>query len=279
MALEFGKKTLIMGILNVTPDSFYDGGRNFGRDKAIDKAYQLYKDGADIIDIGGESTRPGAETVSLTEEMDRVCPVIEAVAGEIDIPISIDTYKSEVAEEALKLGASIINDISGLTFDDRMAGIAAGYESYIILMHIKGSPKNMQINPHYNNLLEEIYSFLEHSKEKAVISGVDKDKIIIDPGIGFGKILEDNYRILNNIDFFKKMGFPLLIGLSRKSLIGKLYNNNDDDRLFATIALNSISTFNGADIIRVHDVREHYLASKSVEMLKGIRIADGRNIN
>ncbi len=225
MALEFGKKTLIMGILNVTPDSFYDGGRNFGRDKAIDKAYQLYKDGADIIDIGGESTRPGAETVSLTEEMDRVCPVIEAVAGEIDIPISIDTYKSEVAEEALKLGASIINDISGLTFDDRMAGIAARYESYIVLMHIKGSPKNMQVNPHYDNLLEEIYSFLENSKEKAVISGVDKDKIIIDPGIGFGKTLEDNYRILNNIDFFKKMGFPLLIGLSRKSLIGKLYNN------------------------------------------------------
>jgi dihydropteroate synthase len=279
MALEFGKKTLIMGILNVTPDSFYDGGRNFGRDKAIDKVYQLYKDGADIIDIGGESTRPGAETVSLTEEMDRVCPVIEAVAGEIDIPISIDTYKSEVAEEALKLGASIINDISGLTFDDRMAGIAAGYESYIVLMHIKGSPKNMQSNPHYDNLLDEIYFFLENSKEKAVISGVDKDKIIIDPGIGFGKTLEDNYRILNNIDFFKKMGFPLLIGLSRKSLIGKLYNNNDDDRLFATIALNSISALCGADIIRVHDVREHYLACKSVEMLKGIRIADGRNFN
>jgi dihydropteroate synthase len=276
MVLGFGKKTLIMGILNVTPDSFYDGGRNFERKKAIVKAHQLYKDGADILDIGGESTRPGAETVTLSEEMDRVCPVIEAVAGEIDIPISIDTYKSEVAEEALKLGASIINDISGLTFDDTMAGIAAKYSSYIVLMHIKGSPKNMQVNPHYENLLEEISFFLKKSAERAMSSGVEKDKIIIDPGIGFGKTLEDNYRILNNIDYFKKMEFPLLIGLSRKSLIGKLYDN-DDDRLFATIALNSISAMNGADIIRVHDVREHYLACKSVEMLKGIRVADGRN--
>lgn len=276
MALEFGKKTLIMGILNVTPDSFYDGGRNFGREKAIKKAYQLYKDGADIIDIGGESTRPGADTVSLSEEMDRVCPVIEAVADNIDIPVSIDTYKSEIAEEALKLGASIINDISGLAFDEKMAGIAARYKSYIVLMHIKGNPKNMQVNPQYENLLKEIYSFLESAKEKAINSGVDKNKIIIDPGIGFGKTLEDNYRILNNIGFFKKMGFPLLIGLSRKSLIGRLYDN-EEDRLFATIALNTISSVYGADIIRVHDVREHYLAFQSIEMLRGIRTADGRN--
>ncbi|MBN2402857.1 MAG: dihydropteroate synthase [Spirochaetes bacterium] len=276
MALEFGKKTLIMGILNVTPDSFYDGGRNFGREKAIKKAYQLYKDGADIIDIGGESTRPGADTVSLSEEMDRVCPVIEAVADNIDIPVSIDTYKSEIAEEALKLGASIINDISGLAFDEKMAGIAAGYKSYIVLMHIKGNPKNMQVNPQYENLLKEIYSFLENAKEKAINSGIGKDKIIIDPGIGFGKTLEDNYRILNNIGFFKKMGFPLLIGLSRKSLIGRLYDN-EEDRLFATIALNTISSVYGADIIRVHDVREHYLAFQSIEMLRGIRTADGRN--
>ena len=143
-------------------------------------------------------------------------------------------------------------------------------------MHIKGTPKNMQINPQYGNLLEEIYSYLENSKEKAIKSGIDKNKIIIDPGIGFGKTLEDNYRLLNNIDYFKKMGFPLLVGLSRKSLIGKLYNK-DNDRLFATIALNSISAIYGADIIRVHDVREHSLALKSIEMLKGIRVADGRD--
>jgi dihydropteroate synthase len=276
MDLVFGKKTLIMGILNVTPDSFYDGGRSYGQEKAIRRANQLYGDGADIIDIGGESTRPGADTVSLSEEMDRVCPVIEAIAGRIDIPISIDTYKSEVAEEALKLGASIINDISGLRFDDKMANIAAKYSSYVVIMHIKGTPKSMQVNPVYENLLDEVYTFLEKSKEKALISGVDKDKIIIDPGIGFGKSFEDNYRILNNIVFFKKMGFPVLIGLSRKSLIGKLYDK-DYDRLSATIALDSISALNGADIVRVHDVREHYLALKSVEMLKGIRLADGRD--
>jgi dihydropteroate synthase len=276
MDLIFGKKTLIMGILNATPDSFYDGGRSYGLEKAIRRADQLYQEGADIIDIGGESTRPGADTVSLSEEMDRVCPVIEAIAGRINIPISIDTYKSEVAEEALKLGASIINDISGLTFDGNMAKVAAGYSSYVVIMHIKGSPKNMQVNPVYENLLDEIYDFLGNSKEKALNSGVSKDKIIIDPGIGFGKSFEDNYRILNNIDHFKKMGSPVLIGLSRKSLIGKLYDK-DDDRLFATIALNSVSALNGADIVRVHDVREHYLALKSVEMLKGTRAADGRN--
>jgi len=277
MNLKFDKKTLIMGILNVTPDSFYDGGRNFTREKAIEKAYELYKDGADIIDVGGESTRPGAEVVSLSEEMDRVCPVIEAVAKNIGIPISVDTYKSEVAEEALKNGASIINDISGLSFDGKMADVAARHNSYLVLMHIKGTPKNMQVNPHYDDLLAEIYSFLDNSVQTAMVAGVKKDKIIIDPGIGFGKTFEDNYRILNNIDHFKKLGLPILIGLSRKSLIGKLYDK-DYDRLSATIALNSISALYGADIIRVHDVKEHYLALRSVEMLKGIQISDGRNI-
>ena len=276
MNIEFGRKTLIMGILNVTPDSFYDGGSHFEKNKAVERAYELCNDGADIIDIGGESTRPGAESVSLSEEMDRVCPVIEALAGKIGIPISVDTYKSEVAEEALKLGASVVNDISGLNFDESMAGVAAKYNAYIVLMHIKGTPKNMQVNPEYENLLEEIYSYLEKSKEKALKCGVDKNKIIIDPGIGFGKTLEDNYRILDNIAYFKKMELPVLIGLSRKSLIGRLCEK-DDDRLFATIALNSISAMNGADIIRVHDVKEHSLAFKSVEMLKGIRVTDGRN--
>ena len=269
MDIDFGKKTLIMGILNVTPDSFYDGGRHFEKDIAVKKAYELCNDGADIIDIGGESTRPGAGSVSLAEEMDRVCPVIEAIAGKIGIPVSVDTYKSEVAEEALKLGASMVNDISGLTFDERMAGVAAKYNAYLVLMHIKGTPKNMQLDPQYENLLEEIYFYLENSKEKALNCGVDKNKIIIDPGIGFGKTLEDNYRIVHNISYFKKMGFPVLIGLSRKSLIGRLYEK-DEDRLFATIALNSISAASGADIIRVHDVKEHALAFKSVEMLKRI---------
>jgi dihydropteroate synthase len=277
MDLKFGSKTLIMGIINVTPDSFYDGGRNFDRDKAIKRAYRLYNDGADIIDIGGESTRPGAETVSLSEELDRVCPVIEAVCRDISIPVSIDTYKSEVAEEALKLGASLINDISGLSFDEKIADIAVRYNSYLILMHIKGTPKDMQRDPHYNDLLGEIYSFLENSKDKAIRYGLNKSRIIIDPGIGFGKTLEDNYRILNNIGFLKRMGFPVLIGLSRKSLIGKLYDK-DYDRLYASIALNAVSAVNGADIIRVHDVKEHFLALKPIEMLKGMQNPDGRII-
>ncbi len=276
MDLKLNNRSLIMGIINITPDSFYDGGINFDRDRAIRRAYELREDGADIIDIGGESTRPGAEEVSLSVELDRVCPVIEAIAKNVDIPISVDTYKSQVADEAIKSGASIINDISGLTFDENMAHVAVRHNSYLILMHIKGTPKNMQVNPHYDDLLKEIYSFLENSMQKALAAGVDKNKIIIDPGIGFGKSLEDNYRILNNIIFFKKMGVPVLIGLSRKSLIGKLYDK-DYDRLFATIALNSISVINGADIIRVHDVKEHYLALKSVEMLKGIQASDGRN--
>jgi dihydropteroate synthase len=276
MKMILGNKTLIMGILNVTPDSFYDGGLNFDRSKAIERAYELHKDGADIIDIGGESTRPGAEPVSLSEEIDRVCPVIETITKNINIPVSIDTYKAKVAEEALKLGASIVNDISGLNFDENMADIAAKYDSYVIIMHIKGTPKNMQVNPRYDNLQEEIYSYLKVSKEKAIASGVVEEKIIIDPGIGFGKTLEDNYRIINNINYFKKMGNPVLIGLSRKSLINKLYEKPVDS-LYATIALNSASAVLGADIIRVHDVKEHYLAFKSIDKLREIQLTDGRN--
>ncbi len=267
MQLSIGSKTLIMGVLNITPDSFYDGGRYFSREKAVERARRLYDEGADIIDIGGESTRPGSSSVSVAEEIDRVCPVIEAISGDIDIPISIDTYKSDVADEALKAGASIVNDISGLAFDERMADVVAKHKAYIVLMHIKGTPENMQVDPQYENLLEEIYTYLEGAKNKALDKGIDKEKIIIDPGIGFGKTLEDNYKIIRNLEYFKRMGFPLLIGVSRKSLIGKLYGG-DEDRLFATIALNSISVIYGADIIRIHDVEAHRLALASVEMLK-----------
>ncbi|MBN2038544.1 MAG: dihydropteroate synthase [Spirochaetes bacterium] len=277
MELKFGSKTFIMGIINVTPDSFYDGGRNFDKNAAVNRIYELCEEGADIIDIGGESTRPGADELSVSEELDRVCPVIQTVAENIEIPISIDTYKSEVAEEALKLGAAIVNDISGLNFDKNMAAVASKYNAYVVLMHIKGTPKNMQTDPKYDNLLGEISSYLNDSVQKALDAGVDRGKIILDPGIGFGKTLEDNYRIIENTAFFKDLGFPLLIGLSRKSLIGKLLEK-DDDRLYATIALNSISAAYGADIIRVHDVKEHYLAFKSVEMLKGIEASHSRAV-
>ncbi len=271
MQLSFGNKTLIMGVLNVTPDSFYDGGRYYNTEDAVKQAYTLQKEGADIIDIGGESTRPGSDSISVSQEIDRVCPVIEKIIKEIDVPVSIDTYKADVAEEALKLGAKIVNDISGLNFDERMADVIVKYKSYAVLMHIKGTPKNMQENPEYTDLLDEIYTSLNNSREKAIGRGIEKEKIIIDPGIGFGKSLEDNYKIIRNIGYFKKMGLPILIGLSRKSLIGKLYNDKSD-RLYATIALNSISAVYGADIIRVHDVEAHRLAFVAVDILKENRV-------
>ncbi|MCP4130452.1 MAG: dihydropteroate synthase [bacterium] len=263
------KKITIMGILNVTPDSFYDGGRYTDTEKAIERAYRMTEEGADIIDIGGESTRPGSESVSENEEIDRVCPVIEAIAKDIGVPLSVDTNKSGVAGAALRAGASIVNDISGLSFDTAMAGVVAEYKSGIVLMHIQGRPETMQNNPQYHNILDEIYTFLENAANRAVEHGIDRNKIIIDPGIGFGKTLEDNYKIINNLERFKKMGVPLLIGLSRKSLIGKLYDE-EVDRLPATIALNTVSVIRGADILRVHDVREHRLALDSLEMLQKV---------
>lgn len=278
MQLFSGDKTLIMGVLNITPDSFHDGGKFFNREEAIRQAYKLRDEGADIIDIGGESTRPGASKISSSREIDRVCPVIEEIISDIGIPVSIDTYKADVAEEALKLGASIVNDISGLAFDGRMAGVIAEYGAYTVLMHIRGTPENMQTDPRYNDLLLEIYLYLEEAKNKAIDSGIKREKIIIDPGIGFGKTLKDNYTLLRNLGYFKKMGFPLLIGVSNKSLIGKLYEG-DYNRLYATIALNSVSVLNGADIIRVHDVLPHRLALQSLEMLKKEKVVNGTCCN
>jgi dihydropteroate synthase len=257
----------IMGILNVTPDSFYDGGRYADAGRAIERAYRLRDEGADIIDIGGESTRPGALPVNETEEIDRVCPVIEAVAKDIGVPISVDTNKAGVARAALAAGASIINDISGLTFDGGMAGVAAAGGAGLVLMHIQGRPEFMQKDPRYGELIAEICGFLAAAARKAVEAGVEREKIIVDPGIGFGKTLEDNYIILQNIREFGKLGFPVLVGLSRKSLIGRLYNT-DEDRLPATIALNAVALLNGAEIIRVHDVKEHRLALAALEMLE-----------
>ena len=267
MELNFNGKTLIMGILNITPDSFYDGGRFIDRDRAIERAFQMEREGADILDIGGESTRPGSNPVSLQEEIDRVCPIIEELSDKIGIPLSIDTYKSAVAEEALKAGASIVNDISAMAFDEKMADIVSRYQAYIVLMHIMGTPKNMQINPRYDKLLEEIFDYLQKATVIALNRGIQREKIIVDPGIGFGKTVEDNYLLISNLAYFKKIGFPVLIGISNKSLIGKLYEE-DYSRLPATIALNSISVINGADIIRVHEIEPHRLALKAVEMLK-----------
>ncbi len=261
------KRTSIMGILNVTPDSFYDGGVYDTADKAFLRAVRMYEEGADIIDIGGESTRPGAESVSEQHEIDRVVPVIERIVKEIPIPVSIDTTKSTVALEAVKAGASIINDISGFTFDPGIIRVAADYTAGVVINHIKGTPADMQKNTGYNDIIKDILDFLDVSIKNALNGGVSPDKIIVDPGIGFGKSLEQNYVILNSIGRFRDTGYPVLIGLSRKSLIGKLYSS-DEDRLPATIALNAAAVMNGADIIRVHDVKAHRLAIDSIDFLK-----------
>ena len=260
-------KKQIMGILNITPDSFFDGGKFFDIDSAFSQAVRMKEEGADIIDIGGESTRPGADPVSADKELSRILPIVKKIKSEIDIKISIDTTKSEVAEECLKEGAHMINDVSGLLFDNKMAKVVADFDAEIVIMHIKGNPQNMQQNTEYNDLIDEIKTSLKSSVKKAEKAGISKDKIIIDPGIGFGKSVEQNYTIINKVYEFKQLDFPVLIGLSNKSLIWKVYDNKTIDRLPATIALNMISIYNGADIIRVHNVREHRLALDTMEIL------------
>ncbi len=264
--LNFSKKTYIMGIINVTPDSFYDGGKNFTTNKAIEHGLRLVDEGADILDIGGESTRPGAKPVSLDEELKRVIPVIESLSTKVSVPISIDTYKAKVAEEAIKAGAKIINDISGLRFDKEMALVAAKYKVALIIMHIKGTPQNMQKNPSYQALIPEIVEYLRDSIVIAKEAGVEENKIVIDPGVGFGKNLQHNLEIIRNLKEFTKFGKPILIGVSRKSFIGQVLNESSpENRLEGTASAVAISIINGANIVRVHDV---------AYMTKIVKIAD-----
>jgi len=260
-----------MGIINVTPDSFFDGGKYFNFQKAVDHAFRLIDEGADILDIGGESTRPGAEPVSIDEELRRVIPVIEAISKRISIPISIDTYKARVAEEAIKAGATIINDISGLRFDPAMSAIASKYKVPVIVMHIKGTPKDMQKNPYYEALIPEIIEYLRDSVIIAKQAGVDENMIIIDPGIGFGKLPEHNLTIIKNLREFSNLGKPLLIGVSRKSFIGKVLNESlPEKRLEGTASAVAISVINGANIVRVHDVG---FMAKVVKMADAIKFS------
>ncbi len=262
-----------MGILNITPDSFYDGGKYYTKEEAIAKGLKLIEEGADILDIGGESTRPGASPVELEEELKRVIPVIEGIAKRVNFPISIDTYKAKVAEEALNAGASIINDISGLRFDPKMPYIAAKYKVPIILMHIKGTPKNMQLNPQYKALIPEIMEYLRESIIIAKEAGVDENKIIIDPGIGFGKLPEHNLEIIRNLKDFTCLEKPILIGVSRKSFIGKILNDAPaEQRLEGTAAAVAVSIVNGANIVRVHDVEYITKIVKVVDAIKFGRI-------
>jgi len=254
--LDLSSRTHLMGILNVTPDSFSDGGEFFQVEDAVKQGVRMAEEGADIIDVGGESTRPESDPVTIEEELSRVIPVIEALSKEIDIPISIDTYKSQVAKKALDAGAEMINHISALRFDPQMKKIAAEYQVPIVLMHIKGTPKNMQENPYYDDVIEEIIEYLRESMRLAIDTGIQKENIIIDPGIGFGKRLEDNLNILKNLKKFSILDCPILVGPSRKSFIGKILTLPVEERLEGSLAALAVSIMNGANIVRVHDVKE-----------------------
>ncbi|MCG6551508.1 MAG: dihydropteroate synthase, partial [Candidatus Magnetominusculus sp. LBB02] len=239
-----------MGILNVTPDSFSDGGLFFDKGMAVDRALAMVEDGADIIDIGGESTRPGALGVPPEEQIRRTIPVIEAVADSIPVPISIDTYKADVAKKALQTGAEIINDISGLRFDPAMASVAALYEAAVVIMHIKGTPQDMQRNPVYDDLFSEIEGYFNESIAIALSSGVKKENIILDPGIGFGKTIVHNLQIIANMGRFKELGLPLMAGVSRKAFIGHILDGAPvEKRLMGTAAMVTAAILNGADIV------------------------------
>ena len=243
-----------MGILNVTPDSFSDGGEASDLDAAVKKGLQLVEDGADIIDVGGESTRPGANPVTVEEELNRVIPTIKALSTQTQIPISIDTTKAEVARQALQAGAIIINDISGLRFDPQMIPLAASTQAGIICMHIQGTPQTMQDHPEYQNVVSDLKTWFGERFQKLLDSGIERDHIVIDPGVGFGKTAEHNLEILSQIRSFKELGFPVLIGHSRKRFLSKLLNRSVEERLAGTVGVSIALASQAVDILRLHDV-------------------------
>jgi len=262
VSLDLSARTHIMGVLNLTPDSFSDGGRLMGDTGSpdpvmvADAAMRMVEDGADIIDVGGESTRPGSARVPDSEEISRVVPAIREITSRTSTPVSIDTYKSETARAALDAGASIINDISGMGFDPDMARLAASSGAAVVLMHIKGTPADMQKDPEYEDLVGEVRSYLLGAAERALEAGVPGDRIMLDVGIGFGKTLEHNLELINRMGEFASLGYPIVLGVSRKAFIGALTGGPPpDDRLEGTIAANVPGIARGASIIRVHDVR------------------------
>jgi len=253
--LDLGARTHVMGVLNITPDSFSDGGQFAGHDAAVDHARSMASQGADIIDIGGESTRPGAEALAEDEELRRIIPVIERIAKELTVPLSVDTYKATVARKALAAGASIVNDISGLRFSSDMARVVADYDAAVVVMHIKGTPRDMQANPVYEDVIGEIMDYLEESAAIALKAGVGRDRILIDPGIGFGKTVQHNLEIIDRLDEFRSLGFPVVLGTSRKRFIGTVLNIAEPkDRVEGTAATMALAIQRGAHVVRVHDV-------------------------
>lgn len=266
---NIGCGALVMGILNITPDSFFDGGLYNQKESAFKRVEEIIKEGADIIDVGGMSSRPGSKPVSIDEEMNRVIPVIEHIKDNYDILISVDTYRSEVAAEALRAGVAIVNDISGLVMDEKIISVAAGSKASLVIMHMQGTPQTMQENPFYVDVIDEIYDFLYSRKCAAIDAGVESFRIIIDPGIGFGKKLEHNIEIIAKLKDFTNMGFPVMAGASRKSFIGSLLGGMPaEDRLYGSVSASICAFLNGADILRVHDVKQTVEALKIAAPIK-----------
>ena len=255
-SIDLSNGPVVMGIINATPDSFSDGGLFLEPSRAVERALEMIDEGADIIDIGGESSRPGSGELSVQEELSRVAPILEGLSGETDVPISIDTRKAKIAEAAIGLGATVINDISGLTHDPGMAEAAARSGAAVIVMHMQGTPETMQDDPFYEDVLSEIIEWFETRTASLISAGVAKDKIIIDPGIGFGKRLVDNLDILRGMGDFRGLGFPIMVGYSRKSFIGMITGREPTDRLWGGLAALGSALDGGAQIVRVHDVRE-----------------------
>lgn len=259
--LDYGKRTYIMGILNVTPDSFSDGGDFDSVEKALKHAKEMVEEGADMIDIGGESTRPGHTYVDSEEEIRRVVPVIKALRKEISLPMSIDTYKADVAEEALKLGVEMVNDVWGLRRDKNMANVIAKYDAEVCIMH------NQDGTEYDKDIMEAIKDFLNESIKMALDAGVKKEKIVLDPGIGFGKTFEQNLEVLRRLGELKDLGYPILLGTSRKSVIGNVLHLEPKDRVEGTVATTVLGVRDGVDIVRVHDVTENLRAAKMADAI------------
>lgn len=254
--VALGEQTRVVGVLNVTPDSFSDGGENFDAARARERAIQMEQDGADIIEVGGESTRPGSARVSAEEEKARVLPVIRQLAQRVRIPLAVDTYKSEVARAAVDLGVSIINDVSALRFDSLIADVASETGAALVLMHMRGEPSTMQRISPSENIFHEIQTDFEKAVSIAESKGVSREKIILDPGIGFGKTLEQNLAIINHLETITAFGFPIMIGTSRKSFIGRITGRAETERIFGTAASVAAAIIRGAHLVRVHDVKE-----------------------
>jgi len=273
--LVLGPRTLVMGVLNVTPDSFSDGGKYFDAQQAVEHALKMQRDGADLVDIGAESTRPGADAIPAAEELRRLLPVLEALRGKLKIPISVDTQKSPVAEIALGAGAEILNDVSGLRTDPRLAKVAAQHRAPLILMHMRGNPRTMQQGPFARDVLKDVAAGLRASIAIAHKAGVAESQIVIDPGIGFGKSFAQNYELLAKLPALAKLGFPILVGTSRKGFLGATLAKKGkpvpaEGRLWATAATVATSILNGAHVVRVHDVAEMSQVARTIDQVRRV---------